>query len=59
MSEQKPDSTDALIGHLAKAEAVRRAADAPSSDNSLEAVLARISAAATAEAAARKKTPEG
>jgi hypothetical protein len=59
MSEQKPAPTDALIGHLVKAEAVRRAADAPSSDNSLEAVLARISAAATAEAATRKKTPEG
>jgi hypothetical protein len=59
MSRQEQDSTDALIGHLAKVEAVRRAADAPSSDNALEAILARISAAATAAAVARKKTPAG
>jgi hypothetical protein len=59
MSDKKQDQTDALVGHLAKAEAVRRAGKAPFSDNALEAVLARISAAATSEAAARKKTPEG
>ena len=59
MSRQDQDPTDALSGHLVRDEAVRRAADAPPSDNALEAILARISAGATAEAAARKKTPEG
>jgi hypothetical protein len=59
MSIEEQDRPDPLAGHLAKAEAVRRAADASPRDNALEAILARISAAATAEAAARKKTPEG
>jgi hypothetical protein len=59
MSSQEQDPPDALTNHLAKAEALRRAADAPPSDNTLEAIMARISAAATAEAAARKKTPKG
>jgi hypothetical protein len=59
MSEQKQDAPDALVGHLAKAEAIRRAADASSNDSAMEAIMARISAVATAEAAARKKAPLG
>jgi hypothetical protein len=58
MSGQEQDPMEAFTSHLVKGEVLRRAGDEPPSSNALEAVLARISAGVTTEAAARKK-PQG